>query len=86
MANTNKLVAFAAAVGTDIKGLSSRLSVVEQGDFVKQTDLIKSITKVRSEILGEGVPENLDTLREIADAIKAFEEVDLVAAYNVAKE
>ncbi|MBG9366569.1 hypothetical protein [Streptococcus sp. NLN64] len=66
--NTGKLTAFAQAVGVDYKELKQML-----GDKVSTSDLNTAIeqakTAVKSELLGEGVPEQFDTLKEIADAI-----------------
>lgn len=66
--NTEKLTAFATAVGVDYKELKQSL-----GEKVSASDLNTAIeqakTAVKSELLGEGVPEQFDTLKEIADAI-----------------
>lgn len=69
--NTEKLTQFAQAVGMDIKELKQAL-----GDKVTNEVLVQAIeqakTALKSEILGEGVPEQLDTLKEIAEAISAM--------------
>lgn len=69
--STSKLTAFAQAVGTDIKELKQAL-----GDKVTNEVLTQAIeqakTALKSDILGEGVPEQLDTLKEIAQAISAM--------------
>ncbi|HFH9947217.1 TPA: hypothetical protein ACGO80_000392 [Streptococcus suis] len=69
--STSKLTAFAQAVGTDIKELKQAL-----GDKVTNGVLTQAIeqakTALKSDILGEGVPEQLDTLKEIAQAISAM--------------
>lgn len=66
--NTEKLIAFATAVGTDYKELKQAL-----GEKVSTSDLNTAIEQakiaIKSELLGEGVPEQFDTLKEIADAI-----------------
>lgn len=66
--NTEKLIAFATAVGADYKELKQAL-----GEKVNASDLSTAIEQakiaVKSELLGEGVPEQFDTLKEIADAI-----------------
>lgn len=66
--NTEKLIAFATAVGADYKELKQSL-----GEKVNTSDLNTAIEQakiaVKSELLGEGVPEQFDTLKEIADAI-----------------
>ncbi|MCK3941806.1 hypothetical protein HCC47_02850 [Streptococcus suis] len=69
--STSKLTQFAQAVGTDIKELKQAL-----GDKVTNEVLTQAIeqakTALKSDILGEGVPEQLDTLKEIAQAISAM--------------
>lgn len=66
--NAEKLTAFATAVGVDYKELKQAL-----GEKVSASDLNAAIDQakiaVKSELLGEGVPEQFDTLKEIADAI-----------------
>lgn len=79
--NTEKLTQFAQTVGTDIKDIKTQLankaekSEVGQGG-ITQEQLNTAIQGVKSAILGEGVPEELDTLKEIADKIKAGENPD----------
>lgn len=66
--DTTKLTAFAQAVGVDIKELKQLLN--GKIDNATVTQLIEQAkTAVKSDILGEGVPENLDTLKEIATMI-----------------
>ena len=66
--DTTKLTAFAQAVGVDIKELKQLLN--GKIDNATVTQLIEQAkTAVKNEILGESVPENLDTLKEIADKI-----------------
>ena len=66
--DTTKLTAFAQAVGVDIKELKQLLN--GKVDNATVTQLIEQAkTAVKAEILGDGVPENLDTLKEIATAI-----------------
>ena len=66
--DTTKLTAFAQAVGVDIKELKQLLN--GKIDNATVTQLIEQAkTAVKAEILGDGVPENLDTLKEIATAI-----------------
>ena len=50
-------------------------SEVGQGGITQQ-QLDTAIQSVKTDILGEGVPEELDTLKEIADKIKAGENPD----------
>lgn len=69
--DTTKLIAFAQAVGVDIKELKQLLN--GKIDNATVTQLIEQAkTAVKNEILGEGVPENLDTLKEIAEKIAAM--------------
>lgn len=69
--STSKLTQFAQAVGTDIKELKQAL-----GDKVTNEVLSQAIEQakmaLKTDILGEGVPEQLDTLKEIAEAISAM--------------
>ena len=66
--DTSKLTAFAQAVGVDIKELKQLLN--GKIDNATVTQLIEQAkTAVKAEILGDGVPENLDTLKEIATMI-----------------
>lgn len=79
--NTEKLTKFAQAVGADIKDIKAQLltkadkSEVGQGGITQQ-QLESAIAGVKTAILGEGVPEELDTLKEIAEKIKAGENPD----------
>lgn len=79
--NTEKLTKFAQAVGTDIKEIKRDLankaekSEVGQGGITQQ-QLETAIQGVKTAILGEGVSEELDTLKEIADKIKSGETPD----------
>lgn len=69
--DTTKLTAFAQAVGVDIKELKQLLN--GKIDNATVTQLIEQAkTAVKNDILGEGVPENLDTLKEIADKIASM--------------
>lgn len=79
--NTEKLTKFAQAVGADIKDIKTQLankvdnSEVGQGGITQQ-QLETAIAGVKTAILGDGVPEELDTLKEIAEKIKAGENPD----------
>lgn len=79
--NTEKLTKFAQAVGADVKDIKTQLlnkadkSEVGQGGITQQ-QLETAIAGVKTAILGEGVPEELDTLKEIAEKIKAGENPD----------
>ena len=73
--NTEKMTKFAQAVGTDIKEIKTTLaskadkSEIGQGGITQQ-QLDTAIAGVKTAILGEGVPEELDTLKEIAEKIQ----------------
>lgn len=79
--NTEKLTQVITAIGTDVKNINTQLankanrSEIGQGGITQQ-QLDTAIQGVKTEILGEGVPEELDTLKEIADKIKAGENPD----------
>lgn len=74
--NTERMTKFAQAVGTDIKEIKTTLankadkSEIGQGGITQQ-QLDAAIQGVKTAILGEGVPEELDTLKEIAEKIQA---------------
>ena len=66
--DTTKLTAFAQAVGVDIKELKQLLN--GKVDNATVTQLIEQAKiAVKNDILGEGVSEDLNTLKEIADKI-----------------
>ena len=74
--NTEKLAQFAQAVGADVKEikttLASKADKSELGQAgITQQQLDTAIQGVKTAILGEGVPEELDTLKEIAEKIQA---------------
>lgn len=79
--NTEKLVQVVTAIGTDVKNINTQLankaerSEIGQGGITQQ-QLDTAIQGVKTAILGEGVPEGLDTLKEIAEKIKAGENPD----------
>ncbi|HFI0054716.1 TPA: hypothetical protein ACGORU_001038 [Streptococcus suis] len=66
--NTEKLTQFATAVGTDIKAINTQLATKATQESVTQA-IAEVKSAIKSEILGEGVSEQLDTLKELADAI-----------------
>lgn len=72
--NTQNLTQFAQAVGADVKEIKTTLankadkSELGQGGITQQ-QLETAIQGVKTAILGEGVPEEFDTLKEIADRI-----------------
>ena len=65
----NKLEAVVVAIGTDIKNLRKAINDNEAGSGITEQQLNEAVKQLKAEILGEGVPENLDTLKEIADKI-----------------
>lgn len=68
---TSKLTAFAQAVGVDIKELKQLLNgKIDNATLMQAIEQAK--TAVKNDILGEGVPENLNTLKEIAEKIAAM--------------
>lgn len=69
--DTTKLTAFAQAVGVDIKEFKQLLN--GKIDNATVTQLIEQAkTAVKNDILGEGVSEDLNTLKEIADKIASM--------------
>ena len=69
--DTSKWIAFAQALGVDYKALKQLIDT--KIDSATVTQLIEQAkTAVKAEILGEGVPETLDTLKEIATAISGM--------------
>ena len=66
--DTSKLIAFASAVGADNKILMQLINTkIDNATLTQAIEQAK--TAVKNDILGEGVPENLDTLKEIAQMI-----------------
>ena len=65
----NKLEAVVVAIGTDIKNLRKAIDDKEASAGITEQQLNEVIQRAKADILGEGVPENLDTLKEIADKI-----------------
>nr|DAF08902.1 MAG TPA: hypothetical protein [Caudoviricetes sp.] len=69
--DTTKLIEFARALGVDHKKLENLINTK-----IDNTTLMQAIeqakTAVKNDILGEGVPENLDTLKEIAQMIASM--------------
>ena len=64
----SKLHDFAQAVGADIKEIKASISSKVTG--VSEERLTQAITQVKTDIIGNA-PEELDTLKEIADKISA---------------
>lgn len=66
--DTSKWIAFAQALGVDYKALKQLIDT--KIDNATVTQLIEQAKiAVKADILGDGVPENLDTLKEIATMI-----------------
>jgi hypothetical protein len=64
----SKLHDFAQAVGADIKEIKA--SIASKATGVSEEHLTQAITQVKTDIIGNA-PEELDTLKEIADKITA---------------
>ena len=66
--DTTKWIAFAQALGVDYKALKQLIDT--KIDNATVTQLIEQAkTAVKNDILGEGVSEKFDTLKEIAEEI-----------------
>lgn len=69
--DTSKWIAFAQALGVDYKALKQLVDTkIDNATLMQAIEQAK--TAVKNDILGEGVPENLDTLKEIAEKIAAM--------------
>lgn len=69
--DTSKLIAFASALGADNKVMMQLISTkIDNATLMQAIEQAK--TAVKNDILGEGVPENLDTLKEIATIISGM--------------
>lgn len=69
--DTSKWIAFAQALGVDHKALKELIDT--KIDNATVTQLIEQAkTAVKNEILGEGVSEDLNTLKEIAEKIASM--------------
>lgn len=69
--DTSKLIAFAQALGVDYKALKQLVDTkIDNATLMQAIEQAK--TAVKNDILGEGVPENLNTLKEIAEEIAKF--------------
>lgn len=66
--DTSKLIAFASALGADNKTMMQLINTkIDNATLMQAIEQAK--TAVKADILGDGVPENLDTLKEIAAMI-----------------
>ena len=69
--DTSKWIAFAKALGVDYKALKQIIDTkIDSATLTQAIEQAK--TAVKAEILGDGVPENLDTLKEIATMISSM--------------
>ena len=69
--DTSKWIAFAQALGVDYKALKQLVDTkIDNATLMQAIEQAK--TAVKNDILGEGVPENLNTLKEIAEEIAKF--------------
>lgn len=69
--DTTKLIEFARALGVDHKKLENLINTkIDNASLMQAIEQAK--TAVKNDILGEGVPENLDTLKEIAQMIASM--------------
>lgn len=64
----SKLHDFAQAVGADIKEIKA--SIASKAVGITEERLTQAINQAKTDIIG-GAPENLDTLKEIADNIES---------------
>ena len=69
--DTSKLIAFAEALGADNKVIMQLLATKVDATTLTQA-IEQAKTAVKADILGDGVPENLYTLKEIAEKIAAM--------------
>ena len=66
--DTSKLIAFAQALGADNKTMKQLVDTkIDNATLMQAIEQAK--TAVKNDILGEGVSEQFDTLKEIADYI-----------------
>ena len=66
--DTSKWIAFAQALGVDYKSLKQLIDTkIDNATLTQAIEQAK--TAVKNDILGDGVPENLNTLKELAEEI-----------------
>ena len=69
--DTTKLIELARALGVDHKKLENLINTkIDNATLMQAIEQAK--TAVKNDILGDGVPENLDTLKEIAQMIASM--------------
>lgn len=74
--NTENLTSLVRTIGTDVKEIKATVATKADKSEVGQSGITQqqldtAIQGVKTEILGEGVPEELNTLKEIAEKISA---------------
>nr|DAU59752.1 MAG TPA: hypothetical protein [Caudoviricetes sp.] len=69
--DTSKLIAFAQALGADSKAMKQLVDTKIDNDTLMQA-IEQAKIAVKNDILGDGIPENLDTLKEIAEKIASL--------------
>lgn len=66
--DTSKLIAFAQALGADNKAMKQLVDTkIDNATLMQAIEQAK--TAVKNDLLGDGVPENLNTLKELAEEI-----------------
>ena len=66
--DTSKLIAFAEALGADNKIIMQLINTkIDNATLTQAIEQAK--TAVKNDLLGDGVPENLNTLKELAEEI-----------------
>lgn len=69
--DTSKLIAFAEALGADNKIIMQLINTkIDNATLTQAIEQAK--TAVKNDLLGDGVPENLNTLKEIAEKIASM--------------
>ena len=69
--DTSKLIAFAQALGADNKTMMQLINTkIDSATLTQAIEQAK--TAVKNDILGEGVSEKFDTLKEIAEKIASM--------------
>ena len=69
--DASKLIAFASALGADNKTMVQLINTkIDNATLMQAIEQAK--TAVKNDILGEGVPENLNTLKELAEKIASM--------------
>ena len=69
--DTSKWIAFAQALGVDNKTMMQLINTkIDNATLTQAIEQAK--TAVKNDLLGDGVPENLNTLKEIAEKIASM--------------